>query len=299
MAAVAKHSYAAHSPSPKNKCEIHSLLETPLGVPLPLHISLSAPLVLRTETKDAYLDALTNALKPLAKSIKSGITVTPDNLSWHLNEDGSRGFLVLRVLEKSDHRDQSGRARPRPQGEEGGAPEKQRRGDTEERRLGRIDGLEETLERDVPGEEHESGAEGTRSNSSSGMNGLLKASNRIAKQFGQPELYVSGSSRSRHGKNAITDKQQERGDFSGYFHISIAWALAVPGSAFPHGQTYSSSAGEGKALENEWSAEVEEIFSVVKKMTIQMHEIKIRIGQDVTDIPFGSKRTGRTSLFSF
>jgi hypothetical protein len=76
---------------------VHSLLQTPLQVPLPLHISLSAPLVLRTENKDSFLDTITEGLTSVIRSLRHPITVRPASLSWHANEDKSRYFLVLRI----------------------------------------------------------------------------------------------------------------------------------------------------------------------------------------------------------
>jgi hypothetical protein len=76
---------------------VHSLLQTPLQVPLPLHISLSAPLVLRTENKDSFLDTITEGLTSVIRSLRHPITVRPASLSWHVNEDKSRYFLVLRI----------------------------------------------------------------------------------------------------------------------------------------------------------------------------------------------------------
>ena len=72
--------------------KIHSLLQNDLGVSLPLHVSLSRPLVLRTEQKDLFLDRLRNAIPT------SGVrtfTVRPNGLRWHSNESNSRYFLVL------------------------------------------------------------------------------------------------------------------------------------------------------------------------------------------------------------
>lgn len=76
---------------------MHSLLQTPLQVPLPLHISLSAPLVLRTENKDSFLGTITQGLTSVIRSLRHPITVRPASLSWHANDDKSRYFLVLRV----------------------------------------------------------------------------------------------------------------------------------------------------------------------------------------------------------
>lgn len=90
---------------------IQSLLLDPLHVPLPSHISLSAPLVLRTETKDDFLDFITTALRSARTRVatsasnakvqpKDGVLlVKPTKLTWHPNHDRTRTFLVLRVKE--------------------------------------------------------------------------------------------------------------------------------------------------------------------------------------------------------
>jgi hypothetical protein len=62
-----------------------------------LHISLSAPLVLRTENKDSFLGTITEGLTSVIRSLRHPFAVRPASLSWHANEDKSRYFLVLRV----------------------------------------------------------------------------------------------------------------------------------------------------------------------------------------------------------
>lgn len=42
---------------------LHSLLHTDLGAQLPLHISLSAPVVLRTEQRASFTEALTKGIR--------------------------------------------------------------------------------------------------------------------------------------------------------------------------------------------------------------------------------------------
>lgn len=90
-----------------NSSNVHSLLQTPLQVPLPLHISLSAPLVLRTENKDAFLDTITEGITPIIRSLRHSIAVRPASLSWHANDDSSRYFLVLRVQDAQQTQDAS------------------------------------------------------------------------------------------------------------------------------------------------------------------------------------------------
>lgn len=74
---------------------LSSFLTSDLGAPLPLHVSLSRPFVLRTEEKDDFLDELVASLQ--------GCNLPPfdlcaDHLSWHRSPDSNRSFLVLRVL---------------------------------------------------------------------------------------------------------------------------------------------------------------------------------------------------------
>ena len=74
--------------------EVHSLLHNELGVPLPLHISLSRPLVLKTKQKDDYLTSITSSLS--GSGVRS-FCAEPAALRWHPNEDKSRWFLVLQL----------------------------------------------------------------------------------------------------------------------------------------------------------------------------------------------------------
>lgn len=85
------------SPSNTSKRQapnIKSLLENDLGVQLPLHVSLSRPLALRTEQKQKFLDRLKQTV--INSNIKA-FTIKPKDLAWHPNEDETRWFLVLRL----------------------------------------------------------------------------------------------------------------------------------------------------------------------------------------------------------
>lgn len=73
---------------------IHSLLENELAVAQPLHISLSRPLTLKTEQKDAFLSQLQNAI---SESNVKAFHTEPKDLAWHSNENSTRWFLVLRL----------------------------------------------------------------------------------------------------------------------------------------------------------------------------------------------------------
>lgn len=73
---------------------VHSLLQNELGVQLPLHVSLSRPLSLKTEQKDKFLHRLKEVT---AETAVREFSLSPTNLIWHPNEDGTRWFLVLKL----------------------------------------------------------------------------------------------------------------------------------------------------------------------------------------------------------
>ena len=71
-----------------------SFLTSDLGAPLPLHISLSRPVVLETATKDDFLENLTGAVQ---HSKVHPFTFSARSLFWYASPDSNRKFLVLRV----------------------------------------------------------------------------------------------------------------------------------------------------------------------------------------------------------
>ncbi|KAJ5232116.1 hypothetical protein N7468_005072 [Penicillium chermesinum] len=74
--------------------EIKSLLHSDLGVQLPLHISLSRSVVLRTEQRSSFIEELERKIK---ESGTSPFHVQPDALKWVSNYERTRWFLVLHV----------------------------------------------------------------------------------------------------------------------------------------------------------------------------------------------------------
>ena len=132
--------------------------------------------------------------------------------------------------------------------------------------------------------------------SNGGLNQLLSASNRVAKAFGQPELYVSGSSRKGNTKakpSVVEDAARNTGDFSGYFHISIAWALGIPSPAKDRDSRPTSGASE-----KTWGQDVEDAMRRVCDINITFNEVKVKIGQDITSVPFPIATKSRgTNLF--
>jgi hypothetical protein len=81
------------------KDDVRSLLQNDLGVALPLHISLSRPLVLKTEQKDEFFLSLKEAI---SSSGARAFETSFEQLQWHPNEDRTRWFLVLRVTDEDD-----------------------------------------------------------------------------------------------------------------------------------------------------------------------------------------------------
>lgn len=74
--------------------ELHQFLTSPLGAPLPLHISLSRPLSLSTAEKGTFLGQVTRRIH---HDSLSPFTVQPASLSWFRSPDSNRTFLVLSV----------------------------------------------------------------------------------------------------------------------------------------------------------------------------------------------------------
>ncbi|EZG03033.1 hypothetical protein H106_06551 [Trichophyton rubrum CBS 735.88] len=77
-----------------NGVAIHSLLYSDLGAQLPLHISLSRPVVLLTEQRESFLDLFRDYIK---NSKIQPFEVSPQNLAWVSNFENTRWFLVLRL----------------------------------------------------------------------------------------------------------------------------------------------------------------------------------------------------------
>lgn len=78
----------------QNHHELTTFLTSDLGAPLPLHISLSRPFVLRTEQKDAFRETLS---RRIASTAVAPFELRGCGLAWFRSAEASRSFLVLRV----------------------------------------------------------------------------------------------------------------------------------------------------------------------------------------------------------
>ena len=74
--------------------QVHSLLRSELGAQLPLHISLSAPLVLKADQKSDFEELVQ---RKIMESGGGRVEVVAQRLRWERNYDGTRWFLVLVV----------------------------------------------------------------------------------------------------------------------------------------------------------------------------------------------------------
>ncbi|KAK2758694.1 poly(U)-specific 3'-to-5' RNA exonuclease [Arachnomyces sp. PD_36] len=74
--------------------KVQSFLHSDLGAPLPLHISLSRPAILRTEQKQSFSDLLQDTLQD---SDIRPFRITINGLDWVSNFENTRWFLVLRI----------------------------------------------------------------------------------------------------------------------------------------------------------------------------------------------------------
>ncbi|KAG7293207.1 hypothetical protein NEMBOFW57_003253 [Staphylotrichum longicolle] len=78
--------------------EITSLLQSDLAAPQPLHISLSRPLALPSEAKDAFLRDVARATR---ESGVAAFALACTRAEWHRTAESGRSFLVLRVESSS------------------------------------------------------------------------------------------------------------------------------------------------------------------------------------------------------
>ncbi|KAF3919810.1 hypothetical protein ABW20_dc0109511 [Dactylellina cionopaga] len=73
---------------------LESFLYSDLGTQLPLHISMSRPIVLRTEERDGFIKSLE---KELDKTVVEPFEARFTTLEWVANQDRTRWFWVMRA----------------------------------------------------------------------------------------------------------------------------------------------------------------------------------------------------------
>ncbi|KAF7594969.1 poly(U)-specific 3'-to-5' RNA exonuclease [Aspergillus hancockii] len=78
----------------KTNVELHSLLRSDLGAQLPLHISLSRPVVLRTEQRQSFLETFQSAIQDAHVQT---FNIRTEGLHCVSNYEKTRWFYVLRV----------------------------------------------------------------------------------------------------------------------------------------------------------------------------------------------------------
>jgi len=84
--------------NPTEAKKLQTFLTSELGAPLPLHISLSRPIVFTTENKGEFLESLQTAIK---SSKIQPFDIAISDLSWCENFEKTRWFLVLKVKTNS------------------------------------------------------------------------------------------------------------------------------------------------------------------------------------------------------
>ncbi|KGO41524.1 Uncharacterized protein family UPF0406 [Penicillium expansum] len=182
---------------------VHSLLHSDLGAQLPLHISLSRPVILRTEQRASFTEALQKAIH---ESHVMSFDVQPDTLYWSSNYEKTRWFLVLGMKR--------------------------------------------------PGHD--------------GLNRLLKLSNETLARFGQPPLYATSSTQGQQTSASLRKGSSSMSgeDFSGCFHISLAWSLSEP-----------------SVKERERVAGID--LQALRGIQVGFDSVKAKIGNIVGSIPLG------------
>lgn len=103
-----------------------------------------------------------------------------------------------------------------------------------------------------------------------GLNRLLKMSNETLARFGQPPLYATSSTQEQQTSASLRDRSssQEREDFSGCFHISLAWRLSEP-----------------SPKESELVAKID--LQTLREIQVRFDCVKAKIGNIVSSIPLG------------
>lgn len=113
---------------------------------------------------------------------------------------------------------------------------------------------------------------GVQKPSQDGLNRLLNLSNDTLARFSQPPLYARPLAEERLTSASLRSRSSDPGtslpaeDFSGCFHISLAWSLAEP-----------------SLKERERVAGID--LRAVREIQVEFDSVKAKIGNNVTSIP--------------
>ncbi|RMZ66754.1 hypothetical protein GMOD_00002118 [Pyrenophora seminiperda CCB06] len=191
-------------------------LQSELGAPLPLHVSLSRTLQIKTEGRESFLETLKLSLR---RSAVCSFNVEFRNLKWVPNFERNRWFLVLSIKR--------------------------------------------------PGQDE--------------LNRLLHACNEAAQTSGHPGLYTGAEGDGPMEDTDLNDNLKRRKvdkidlrhlDLSKYFHVTIAWNLTEPDTA--------------------WTTLVQQLDTTafIQSPEATFDTVKVRIGSAVHNIALSTRRLG-------
>lgn len=226
--------------------EVTTLLESELSTPLPLHISLSRPIVLKEWEREQFLKELKEEIEKGASAALKCSSTTSDSkvngndgaafklrctrVEWHRTYESGRSFLVLRV--------ESLRVGSGSSSEDNGG----------------------VLESERPGVNRESTVE-RKVNHNPQLTELLRRCNSVAERFNQPQLYKWTE------ENGGNNGSWEVGEA---FHLSIAWTFAEPTDELVRVTKDVFEAPEAK--EN------------IRRVIVPVDRVKVKIGNVVNNV---------------
>lgn len=236
---------------PNHKFQLTTFLVSDLGTPLPLHVSLSRPFVLRTEQKDQFLDEAITNLRRGWWSCGGGarFTLRMDELGWYRGSESERSFLVLRVCGTSSS----------------------------------SNSIDSSSSSSSNSSSREKTKQGRRNQE---LATLLGRCNKLVAGYGQPQLYTRQSKLKLSGEEgkesaiittaaAATAATVTGGDVDEEaFHVSIAWSFTEP-------------TDEIKKRTAAVFAREEFRKGIIEGIRIPVDGIKVKVGNVVTNIALG------------
>jgi hypothetical protein len=113
----------------------------------------------------------------------------------------------------------------------------------------------------------------------------------VAARFGQPELYAPRGRKTSSKRGAtVSEKDKDHATGDDHFHISIAWSLEPP-------PAYIASDAGTSLLQSKDDVEPrvvtipENLRTALAGLDVAFDQVKLRIGQDVTNFPLRKVRT--------